>query len=88
MTSGCVAASVDAARRSASSATPSLMFTRCLSAVLARSTRPLSKLGSTSADLANAIAERVRASFPSMVLMPVTKEIWESPMPYSAKPIP
>ena len=83
-----MAASVGAALRSACSATSSLMFTRCRRAVLARSTSPWSKAGSTSADRANAMAERVSASLPSMVLMPVTKEIWESPMPYSAKPIP
>jgi hypothetical protein len=64
------------------------MFTRCRRAVLARSTSPWSKPGSTSAERAKAIAERVRASFPSMVLMPVTKEICESPTPYSAKPMP
>jgi hypothetical protein len=54
----------------------------------ARSTRPRTKDGSISADLANATAERVRASLPSMVFRPVTKETWESPTPYSARPIP
>ena len=34
------------------------------------------------------IAERVRASVPSIVLRPVTNETCESPTPYSASPIP
>ncbi len=64
------------------------MFTRCRRAVFESSTRPRTKLESTWADFANAMAERVRASFPSMVLRPVTKEICESPTPYSARPMP
>ena len=40
------------------------MFTRWRSAVLESSTSPRTKLGSTSADLANAMADRVRASLP------------------------
>ena len=81
-------ADVLAELRSASSATSSLMLTRCLSAVFDSSTSPRTKEGSTSVVFANAAAERARASLPNIVLRPDTTVTRESPMPYSARPIP